>query len=137
MLLCRDPLRDLPANENMLRQSFFQLGPNLPRHVAAGKEHYLGKKRLHSRTVTNDGHMSEEATNRGAVGELLRHIRSRFAAKPSDDVASSVCLFEWHGRLSKVQPQRGLPTEPCLWHNHWHHLHVKEACALGWGISPR
>ena len=114
MLVCSAPPRDLPANENILRQSFFQLGPNLPRHVAARKEHYLGKKRLHSRIVTNDGHMSEEATNRGAVGELLRHILNLFAAKPSDDVASSVCEFEWHGRLIKVQQQRGLRIVPCV-----------------------
>ena len=114
MLVCSAPPRDLPANEKFLWQSFFQLGPNLPRHVAARKEHYMGKKRLHSRIVTSDGHVSEEATSRGAVGELLRHILNHFAAKPSDDVASSVCQFEWHGRLSKVQPQRGLHIEPCL-----------------------
>ena len=70
--------------------------------MAARKEHYLGKKRLHNRIVTDDRHMSEEATNRGAVGELLRHILDLVAAYPSDDVASSVCEFEWHGRLINV-----------------------------------
>ena len=103
MLVCSASPRDLPANENILRQSFFQLGPNLPRHVAARKEHYLGKKRLHSRIVTNDGHMSEEATNRGAVGELLRHIFNFLSVFLGDDIASSVCKFEGHGRLIKVQ----------------------------------
>ena len=38
---------------------------------------------------------------------------------------------------SRFNSSGAFPLSVAFWHNRWHHLHVKEACALGWGISPR
>ena len=71
--------------------------------MPASKEQDLWKERLYRRIVANYGDMGEEASNRRAVGELLRHIFNFLSVFHGDDIASSVCKFEGHGRLIKVQ----------------------------------
>jgi len=75
--------------------------------MTARKKQYLWQQRLHGRIIADYCHMSEETSHSRATGFLLRQVFNLFSAAFVDEVPSDMCELQRHGRLVKVQEQRG------------------------------